>query len=162
MTMDEYFINHKNFDQKFKRILKQKKGRNVIRTRFYLENSTSKFKINFLIDYVNNIKKFVAITYKILFWENDSNIVKFLDGKVPDYDMTTGYKNNKKAGEVYVSSKKVDLKLIESILIYHFNYELAKDPSFNIRLQFVVETDIQLILFDVYDDRGLDAYFIEK
>jgi hypothetical protein len=160
--MNDFFINHNNFDENFKKILKQKKGKNIIRTRFYLEHSTIKFKINFLINYLNTISGFIAITYKILFWESDNKIINFLEENVSDYNILSGYLNNKKPGIVYISHKTIDLKFLESILINHFNYEKAKEPSINIRLQFAIETDIQIILFDIYDDRGLDAYFIEK
>jgi len=36
---------------------------------------------------------------------------------------------------------------------------MAKEPSFNIRVQLSINTNNSIILLDIYDDRGFDIYF---
>ena len=56
--------------------------------------------------------------------------------------------------------ERVEPNFLRSILLRHFNFELAKEPSLNIRVQLAVNNKEKFsILFDIYDDRGCYVYY---
>ena len=55
-----------------------------------------------------------------------------------------------------------DEKIFRQLLTNHFNYETAEDPSLNIRVQICLNEETEIRLLDIYDDRGFDAYVLER
>ena len=95
--------------------------------------------------------------YKILFWEKDEVLENCL--AFWNYKKIKSYKNGIKPGIIFVEQDKIDTEFIDFILLRHFNFELAKEPSLNIKVQFFIKFDDQFsMLFDIYDDRGFYAY----
>lgn len=154
-------VNSKNFDQSFKKLLKVKKGKNIVRGRFDLEPIKLKTKAEFIIHLISSLKSIIGITYKILFWEDDAKIENFLKLNFPNmmYEKTSSYKNGKQAGIIFIDGK-IDISFLRLILNNHFNFEMAKEPSQNIRIQLCVNLDDYIMLLDIYDDRGFDCYCI--
>ncbi|WP_148626091.1 hypothetical protein [Aliarcobacter cryaerophilus] len=154
-------INSNNFDQNFTRLLKIKKGKNILKGKFDLEHIQFKNKSEFIINLILSINSIQSITYKVLFWENDKTVENFFYINFPnkEYKKTLPYKNGKKAGVIFIDDKTIDVIFLKTILTNHFNFEMAKEPSMNIRVQLSIDTNNSNILLDIYDDRGFDIYF---
>jgi hypothetical protein len=155
-------IDSKNFDKNFENLLKTKKGKNILKGRFDIESSQLVKKIDFIIYLLSSIKLINGLTYKILFWEEVTplqNLIEcYIDKK---YIMTIPYKNGKLPGVIFIDDKILDELFLKELLTNHFNYELAKDPSLNLRVQICVNQEDYLTLLDIYDDRGFDTYYVE-
>lgn len=141
------------FEKEFK-IIKQKKL--IVRNRLHLENINLKNKILFLSNYIRNIKDVLNVTYRILAWEEIKNFEQILKGKLY---AEVEYRNGKRPGKIILKEETIDIKFFESLLVSHFNYELALEPALNIRPQILIRTLSYLIVFDFYDDRGVDVYY---
>ena len=160
--METRIINSSNFNQNFKKLLKIKKGRGIANGRLCIESITLKDKAEFVILLISSLKSIIGITYKILFWEEDVKIEKFLELNFPNkrYEKVLSYKNGKQAGAIFIDDGILDISFLKSILNNHFNFEMAKEPSQNLRVQISVNLDNIIILLDIYDDRGFDIYYI--
>ena len=160
--MSDKYIDAKNFDRHFKKLLKIKAGNNVVKGRFDMEAIVLDAKSDFIIQLLLSFKNILGITYKILFWEKDERIEALIKEKFYDknYQITVSYKNGKLPGAVYVEDRIIDKNFLKEALNNHFNYEMAKDPALNIRVQICVNQVDFVILLDIYDDRGFDIYYL--
>ena len=76
------------------------------------------------------------------------------------YTKARPYKNGARAGVIFIKEKAFDPNFLRSVLLHHFNFELAKEPSLNIRVQLAANNKEKFsILFDIYDDRGCYVYY---
>lgn len=157
-------VNSSNFDQSFKSLLKSKKGKNIVSGRLYLESIKLDSKTDLIILLISSLKSITGITYKILFWEENTKIEGFLESNLPNkkYEKVLSYKNGKRAGAIFIDDIFLDISFLKSILNNHFNFEMAKEPSLNLRVQICVNLESIIMLLDVYDDRGLDIYYISR
>ena len=160
--MGTRIVSSSNFDQNFKKLLKIKKGKNIANGRLCLELIKLNDKAELLILLISSLKSIIGITYKILFWEEDTKIDSFLELNFPNkkYEKVSSYKNGKQAGIIFVDDRVLDISFLESVLNIHFNFEMAKEPSLNLRVQICVNLDNIVMLLDVYDDRGFDVYYV--
>lgn len=101
--METRIINSSNFNQNFKKLLKIKKGRGIANGRLCIESIKLKDKAEFVILLISSLKSIIGITYKILFWEEDVKIEKFLELNFPNkrYEKVLSYKNGKQAKYFY-------------------------------------------------------------
>lgn len=159
--MKTKLINSDNFDIRFKNLLRNKKKRDVLSGRFDLECINLKFKVDILIQFLSSFKPTESVVYKILFWENDIKIESFIKSCFPTkkYKVALSYKNRKVPGVIFIEEDTIDIKFINTLLTNHFNFEMAKEPSLNIRVQICISNSISIILLDIYDDRGFYLYF---
>lgn len=153
------FIDSKNFDKEFSKLLTNKKGENVANGRVDIENISLINKPNFIVSLLQSYSKVFQITYKILFWEKDEVMSGFFNS---DFKIHTSYKNGKVPGVIFIDDDKINEELVKSLLINHFNYEMAEEPSLNLRIQICLTQEKGIVLLDIYDDRGFDVYFINK
>ncbi len=155
-------INSINFDQNFKKLLKVKKGKNIVKGRFDLEQIKLKDKAELIILLISSLKTIIGITYKVLFWEEDTIIENFfkLNFRNKKYEKASSYKNGKQAGVIFIDDEIFDISFLRVILNNHFNFEMAIEPSQNIRVQLCINLDSYIMLLDIYDDRGFDIYYI--
>lgn len=155
-------ISHNNFDSKFNKILKQKRGRNIVRSNFDIENISIDKKIDFIIHRITEFE-FRNIIYKIIFWDDNNRINDFLNNKY-DFDhiiVSKQYKNGATPGVIFIEDTKINILFLRKILLLHFNFEFAKIPCINMKLQiFLKLIDNNDILIDIYDDRGFNIYFL--
>lgn len=158
------FIDSSNFDTTFLKLLKRKKANNVATSRFDLEAMEIQGKITFLYNLISSFNPFTGLTYKILFWENNETIREFLNHNFTKdiIQNKTPYKNGRLPGIVYINTKKINTSSIKALLNNHFNYEIAKSPSLNIRIQICINHENLVVLLDIYDDRGFDMYCLNK
>ncbi len=148
-------INSSNFDRNLKKLLKIKEGRNIANGRLCLESIKLKDKAELVILLISSLKSIISITYKILFWEEDIKIEKFLELNFPNkrYEKVLSYKNGKRAGVIFIDDRILDESFLKSVLDNHFNFEMAKEPSQNLRVQICVNLNNIIMLLDIYDDR---------
>jgi hypothetical protein len=157
-------IDSKNFDQNFKKLLEEKKGQNVVVGRFNIDPVTLEAKSGFVIHLLSSFKLIRGFVYKILFWEDDELVEKFLKDRFEnkEYTKVFGYKKRETPGVIFLEDEMLDVFFLEQLLITHFNFEMAKEPALNMRVQICINRDNSPILLDIYDDRGFDVYFINE
>jgi hypothetical protein len=156
-------INSKNFDKSFQKLLETKKGENVVKGRFDIEPIGLAQKINFMTRLLLSFKSVSSLTYKVLFWEKDSTVQNFMvpkNGRISE--IITSYKNGEMPGVLFVDEEIIDEAFVHTLLINHFNHEIANDPSLNIRVQICVNHEVYVTLLDIYDDRGFDIYYLDS
>lgn len=154
-------ISSKNFDDYFKNIFEDKKKNDVISGRYDFESIEVNNKINFLFKKFIDVPNFESLTFKILYWEKDNIIEEFFNSNdINDYLITNNYLGEEKPGEVFIDNKKFNNIFFDNLLVNHFNYEKALEPSINIRVQICINYEDCLSLLDIYDDRGLNVYYI--
>lgn len=68
---------------------------------------------------------------------------KILELNFPNkrYEKVLSYKNGKQAGAIFIDDGILDISFLKSILNNHFNFEMAKEPSQNLRVQISVNLD---------------------
>ena len=142
--------------------LKTKEGENIIKGRFDIEPVPLVRKLDFIIQFFS-LKLVGSLTYKILFWEKDDLLVSLMASiNVTKYWLSTSYENGEAPGVLYIDFNTFDESVFRQLLIQHFNYEMAEDPSLNIRVQICLNEENQIKLLDIYDDRGFDVYVLES
>lgn len=152
-------INPSNFDVEFRKIRRNKRG--IAKSRIDFENIDVEAKIRLIMFLISKVSRLDSVVYKILFWERDEKIEEYLLKNMKGrYTKAKPYKNGARAGVIFIKEKMFDLNFLRSILLRHFNFELAKEPSLNIRVQLTANNkDKFSILFDIYDDRGCYVYY---
>lgn len=158
-------INNNNiliFDKKLKNLLKPRQHKNLIKSQFDLEQTRFSRRSTLIISLLQSFIATSGVIYKILFWEKDKTIEEFLKINSPymAYSLITSYKNGKLPGIVFLEGKSIDVKFLKSLLDQQFNYEMAIDPSINIRVQICINDPKVTTVFDIYDDRGFNLFFI--
>jgi len=156
------YINSKNFDNTLNKLLKSKKGKNVVLGRLDIEPIILNKKSEFIINFFLSLNSIIGLTYRILFWEKNEQIENFINSKFSNkqYEIKTLYRNGKLPGVMYIEEKTIDVNFLETLLQNHFNYEMAVDPSLNLRVQICINQKDFTILLDIYDDRGFNIYYL--
>jgi len=155
-------INSKKFDYSFEKLLEKKEGKNIIKGRFDIEPVPVLKKIEFIIQFFS-LKFIEGLTYKLLFWEKDDLLVSFMNSiNVMKYSIITSYKNGEVPGVLFIDMDTFNETVFRQLLIHHFNYEIAEDPSLNIRVQICLNEKKSITLLDIYDDRGFDVYVLDS
>lgn len=154
-------VNSTNFDDRFSVLLANKGGENIITGRFDIEPVGLTKKLDFIIQFFS-LKLITGLTFKILFWEKD-NLLKSLMASmnITKYWLPTSYENGEAPGVLYIDMNVFDESVFRQLLTNHFNYEMAEDPSLNIRVQICLNEENKIKLLDIYDDRGFDVYVLE-
>lgn len=152
-------IDPTNFDIEFRKISRNKRG--IARSRIDFENIDVEAKIRLVMFLISKASHLDSVVYKILFWERDEKIEEYLLKNMKgQYTKAKPYKNGARAGIIFIKEKTLEPNFLRSILLRHFNFELAKEPSLNIRVQLAVNNKEKFsILFDIYDDRGCYVYY---
>lgn len=153
-------INPSNFDVEFRKISRNKRG--IAKSRIDFENINVEAKIRLVMFLISKVSSLDSVVYRILFWEKDEKIEEHLLKNIDkrQYIKTKSYKNGARAGVIFIKEKAFEPNFLKFILLRHFNFELAKEPSLNIRVQLAVNNkDKFSILFDIYDDRGCYVYY---
>ena len=158
------YVNSANFDKRLGNLLKTKGDKNIIKGRFDTESIRLKQKSDFLISFVTLYKEIFSITYKILFWEKDEILKRFFDLSFPAkyYKIDKVYRNGKLPGSIFVDEQSIDKPFLKILLDNHFNYEMAEEPSLNMRIQICINIKDFIVLLDIYDDRGFDIYYLKN
>lgn len=155
-------VDSRNFDEKFDSVLKEKKGQNIIKGRFDIEPVELKLKLDFVFHFFKSFKDISTLTYKILFWEKDNIIESLLEFSKGKIIKTISYKMEEYPGIIFIDDENLDKIFLEKLLINHFNYEMAENPSLNMRVQICINHKDYITLLDIYDDRGFDVYYFDN
>lgn len=119
--------------------------------------------IDFITRLLLSFKSVLSLTYKILFWEKDSVVQRLIESNEQKiFEIGTSYKNGEAPGVIFIDDGTLDETFLSTLLINHFNYEMAKDPALNLRVQICVNHENYITLLDIYDDRGFDIYYLES
>lgn len=163
MLMKKNNIGVNSFDKRLSKLLKNKRGKNVIVGRYNIENIDLSKKSVFVMKFLHSLKAVRGITYKVLYWEKNDDIKEFITNSYPnkDFIISVPYRNGKCPGELYLEDLGVEKNFLKKLLDNHFNFEMAKEPSYNLRVQICINQDEFITLLDVYDDRGFDIYMWE-
>ncbi|WP_259014676.1 hypothetical protein [Emticicia fluvialis] len=159
--MSKNFINSENFDILLLKLLKSKKGKNIITGRFDIENIELKKKAGFIIKFILSIKCIKTVTYKILYWENDEVLKEFFNNSSNNnFNISISYNYGKIPGVIFVEDTDIDEFFLKLLLENHFNYEMAKEPALNLRIQVCINQEEFITVLDIYDDRGFDIFYL--
>jgi len=103
------------------------------------------------------------ITYKLIYWEKNEIISEFIKNNTKsEFKITSLYRNGELPGVLFINEKGIDENFFNTLLMNHFNYEMAESPSLNLRVQLFIHHDDLLTLLDIYDDRGVNVFLINK
>jgi hypothetical protein len=151
--MDYQSINYDAINRLFCR--NQGKNRKAIEGQFNLEQISYKKRVDLICNTILSLNDKFKIC-RILFWEKDENIKTFLQRSFPEekFIIYKSYENKKTPGICFIHTQKESNTLFRILLTNHFNYELAKEPALNIRVQIYIETIYTSFFLDIYDDRG--------
>jgi hypothetical protein len=156
-------IDSKKFDEVFQKLLEEKKGKDVVKGRFDIEQIEFDAKLDFIFHLLLSDRFAENFTYKILFWEEISAIQRLIDNyKVKTYNVAKLYENGEQPGVIFIDDEKLYEAFLRELLTNHFNYELAKEPRMNLRVQVCISHKDYTTLLDIYDDRGFDIYYLER
>jgi hypothetical protein len=154
-------VDSKNFDKSFGKYLEGIESDKIVKGRFDIEPVEIEVKLNFIVRLILAFKPIASFTYKILYWEEDDLLKRLIEtGEYQDYSVAAPYKNGELPGIIFVDGETFDESFFKLLLTNHFNYELAKEPSLNLRVQICINYETGIVLLDVYDDRGFDIYYI--
>ena len=156
------FIDSKNFDKSFDKILAKRQSRNVVKGRFDLEPVVLTHKVDFVIQLLLSFNLVEGVTYKILFWEQTNLIKDLIEYSRKKHQFAAVYEGSQLPGVVFIDEKVLDESFCKRLLVNHFNYEMAEDPSLNLRVYICVNHSHYITLLDIYDDRGLDIYYLDR
>lgn len=155
-------VDSKNFDRSLGRLLEEKKGQGVIKGRFDIEPVALEKKLDFIVQFFFSRRLIKSLTYKILYWEKDSLLLNLMTSLcITNYWLNTSYKNGENPGVIYIDADTFDESIFRSVLSNHFNFEMAENPSLNLRVQICLNEESKIKLLDIYDDRGFDVYVLE-
>ncbi len=98
-----------------KNCLKIRRGKNIAKGRFDLESIKLKAKAEVIILLISSLKSIIGITYKVLFWEEDTKIEDFfkLNFSNKKYEKASSYKNGKEPGIVFIDDEIIDIDFFE-------------------------------------------------
>ena len=156
-------IKPNNFDKIFKELLKNKKKKGVASARIGFESICVDDKIKLILFLISDGVNIENVLYKVLFWEDDTKIENYINKNFPKEKFTKikPYKNQAEAGVFFIEENEINIKFLKSILLRHFNFELAKNPALNMRVFLFVKIKNKFsILLDIYDDRGCYIHYI--
>jgi hypothetical protein len=157
-------LSQKKRNDFFVKMTKSKKAKNIVYSRYHLDNLTFNNRLSFLHNFVTNfLINYSKVNYKISYWEKDERVESVLKkiSRNSVIELYRPYRGKIKSGIVFLSENILDVKFLNEIISVHFNHEQAKNPSLNMRLQISLECVEQIYFLDIYDDRGFD-FFIKK
>ena len=157
-------MDKKSFDKIFQKLLLFKKRDRFIDARFNVESLPLDARPDFVIQLLLSFEKALRIIHKILFWEEDTRLLSFMESHARNrnYSLTTSYKGRGSPGIIYMVDESIDKIFLAEILKYHFNYEPVQEPSFDMQLQTCIDHKEFAVLIDIYDDRGFDMSHFPK
>ena len=139
--MNRKRIDKKRFDEQFRRLFAQKEDPGVVYGQFDMEYLPLDAKPYFIIQLLLSFREISHITYRVVFWENNDRMISFMESNLSDrqYSLTTFYIGRESPGIIYIEDKRVDDIFLAEILKNHFNYEMGKEPTLQMRLQICID-----------------------
>jgi len=154
------FVDSKNFDQVLGQILARKEGKKIIKGQFDIDSVTLAHKLDFIMVLLASFQTIRGLTYKILFWDRIDSIKDLIESSEKKCQIASLYEGYEHPGVIFVDDKALDISFCKQLLVNHFNYEMAKTPSLNLRIQLCINHSYDVTLLDIYDDRGFYIYYL--
>ena len=154
--------DYENVNDTFCQILKKRRDKSVVKGRIDIEHIALAKKAEFIYNIISSFSTKSEYIYRILFWEKDQVLKVFFKQYFSEIEYTIyqSYQNKQKPGICFVSGDELSKSFFKLLITNHFNYELAKNPSLNIRIQIFFRIKGFNIVFDIYDDRGFYLVWI--
>lgn len=127
-------------------------------SRFYFDNFSFDKRVNFVIEMIKESLKEEFIL-EIKFWDNNILTLDFFKNLTNRNSILEEYKGEESPGIIIVYGRNLELSFFIELLQSHYNYELAEDPSLNIKVLLFIDTTKCLKIYDFYDDRGFIVNF---
>lgn len=134
-------------------------------TRFYhgnpnyvncdIESMSFDDKMNTIETYFKNSN---YIEIKLYYWEPDGLIQQYIRNFNYDFLLLKSYKGRTKPGAVLISLRVMDVIFIRNLLFNHFNKDFSRNPYMEIRPYFLIQNQENVIVLEVYDDRGFNVF----
>ena len=123
--------------------------------------NTNEEKKDFIYELLFSLKKDDRVIIRVLFWEKECKIEKLLqDMSHETCIIYKTYDNKDIPGILFIDTNLIQYrKNISDLLMQHLNFELAIEPSLNIRVQILLNKNVNPLILDIYDDRGLNLVF---
>lgn len=143
----------------FCNILSKKKYRKSVYGKFDIEHVILSKKADFICNMIKSLN-IESVLCRILFWEKDEIIESFLKKQISinEYVIYRGYNNKIMPGICFIQVSRDITSFLKILLTNHFNFELGKMKSLNVRVQICIDTKYNGYLLDIYDDRGFYMY----
>ncbi len=125
--------------EKFKRevlaIGKSKILAGYLRRRYFFESIVNierrvKFLQNYILQKIDSKKALIRIS----FWQKSTEIIKLLQRHNVDKIEIIEYGFSENPGTIIIESIGIDSDFLYDLLLNHFNFEIAEEPSLNIRV----------------------------
>lgn len=145
--------NYNEFIKIYHNRVKYETEKKFIWNRYYLDN----YLLNKRVDFVEKLIKDSVkgeFLLEIRFWDDTKRILDFFKNLKNENYLLEEYKGGEKPGIIIVDDKGLDVTFFRDLLQCHYNYEQAEDPSLNVKILLFINSDIDLKVYDFYDDRG--------
>lgn len=145
--------NYDKYIKVYKGYKKFEEDKKLVWSRYYFDDYSFSRRVGFVLALIQNyIKK--EFTLEVKFWEENSKIIDFFKEMQNSYAVVQEYKNGEEPGIIVIDDKNLDIKFFEQLLQRHYNHDLAYEPALSVKLLLFVNSDENLTVFDLYDDRG--------
>ncbi|MGS4345509.1 hypothetical protein ACKUSY_07935 [Myroides odoratus] len=130
-------------------------------SRYYLDDYSFDKRVGFVTEFVkDDLKK--EFLLEIKFWENTQTVVNLLKEVQEESYIVEEYKGGEAPGILVIQDCNLNKVFFTQLVQFHYNFELAKSPSLNIKLLLFIDTVSYLKVYDFYDDRGFLVNFYFK
>lgn len=157
----KYNINNISF---IRRIFKRKIKRGVAFIACNMDCMAMADKVDFVIERICSISFKRAVVF-VEYWENEEVLKKTLRScNISTYKFVREYRQgNMRPGLLVVEfAETIDIRFLRNIISKHFNFEHAVSGSLQIIPYVLIDDDVRIYAFKLYDDRGFYEYVIRN
>lgn len=157
-------VQWEDFKKLYSKIKSNAYSRKTTKVNISFEHLSTTGKITLIRNLFLSNRKVESINFGILSWEPDAIIEKAisLNNKKNILNKISTYKNGKKPGFFFISDHALDNAFLSTLLTNHFNFEKGARPALNIKVLIYLVCSNCKFFIDIYDDRGLNFYYIPK
>ena len=153
--------NYSEFIEIYHSRVKYEAENKFVWNRYYLDNYLFNKRVDFVKKLIKDSVK-GEFLLEIRFWDDTKMILDFFKNLKNKNYLLEEYKGGEKPGIIIVDDRDLDVTFFSDLLQCHFNYEQAEDPSLNIKILLFTNSDINLKVYDFYDDRGFIVNYYYK
>lgn len=144
-------------------IISNKTNKDVLKLRCDIEQLEVNGKIDRIFSLLEYFDEPSQIIYRIDFWQSSDEIIELIESRgMVECTMLKEYEKDAVPGVILLETKSIRDDIMRELLFRHFNYELARVPAFNMKIQLLLAKNGRTCVFNFYDDRGFDTYFVNR
>lgn len=145
--------NYDKYLEVYKDYKKFEEDKRLVWSRYYFDDYCFSRRVGFVLALIQNYVK-NEFTVEVKFWEENNKIIDFFKKIQNSYTVVQEYNNGEEPGIIVIDDNNLDIKFFEQLLQRHYNHDLAYEPALSVKLLLFVNSDENLTVFDLYDDRG--------